>query len=309
MKEIKQLSLEEKKKFKAAIERGYFDDYDADPRAWRHTFTGAYIWQNPGRIKTIARFEELLGHVPTWADITDLTLEDFVLEMKESMAANTCKVVFAEIKSVINRHIYEVEIPSRRYSQILTVRAEPSQAVYLNEEEVERIHQYPPMSDIEQYVKKIFLIEAYTGARNCDSVRLTIENCDQQTNLLTYVSQKTKTQITVPVHRNLIQYLRDPLKLDICLDTFNTTLRRICRHCLICDKMTIFRRGEETTAEKWRFISSHTGRRSFATNLYRRKADPALIANYMGHSSPDITMKRYIIGYIEASNEVMNFFK
>ena len=308
MKEIKQLSLEEKKKFKAAIERGYFDDYDADPRAWRHTFTGAYIWQNPGRIKTIDRFVQLLGHVPAWEDITDLNLEEFALEMRESMAANTCKVVFAEIKSVINRHIYEVEIPSRRYSQILVCRAEPSQAVYLNEEEVERINHYSPQSEIEQYVKKIFLIEAYTGARNCDSERLTIENCDIETNLLTYVSQKTKTKITVPVHRNLMPYLRDKLQLDICLDTFNTALRRICQRCGINERVTIFRRGQETTAEKWNFISSHTGRRSFATNLYRRKADPALIANYMGHSSPDITMKRYIIGYIEATREVLNFF-
>jgi len=29
----------------------------------------------------------------------------------------------------------------------------------------------------------------------------------------------------------------------------------------------------------------------------------------MGHSSPEITMRRYIIGYIEADKNVMEFFK
>ena len=308
MKEIKSLSFEEQKKYHVAIQRGYFDGYEDNPREWRHTFVGAYIWQNPTRTKNIDRFKEMLGHVPTWEDITDINLEEFALELRKEMTANTCKTVFAEIKAVINRHKFEIAIPSKRYAYILSERAEPSDAVYLTEEEVERIHRYAPQSQNEQFVKKMFLIECYTGARTCDSQRLTIENCDMKTNTLTYTSRKTKTRICVPVHRNLMIYLRDKSVGPMHIDLFNRTLRSICHKVHINGRRTLYRRGGEVTAEKWQLISSHTGRRSFATNLYHRHADPALIAKYMGHSSPDITVKRYIISDGSAPEEVLRFF-
>ena len=305
---VNSLSFLEQQKYKVAIQHGYFADYDKDQRAWKHSFVGAFIWKNPIRVKTIDIFTEVLGHIPTWEDLTDMNLEDFAEAMTTHYAANSVKNRFAEVKAVINRHIFSVEIPSKRFSQILTARSEPSQAIYLNEEEIERINRYVPATKEEEYVKKIFLIEAYTGARNCDAERLTPENCDMDTNLLTYISQKTKTQITLPVHRNLMRYLANPIDMEMCSFTFNKVLRQICQNCKIAERMTVFRRGKEMTAEKWEFVSSHAGRRSFATNLFLRKADPSLIAKYMGHSSPDITMKRYIIGYIQASTEVMKFF-
>ena len=157
-------------------------------------------------------------------------------------------------------------------------------------------------------MKRIFLIEAYTGARNCDSVRLSADNCDMQTNMLTYVSQKTKTQISVLLHKNLTPYLNNATKKKITLSTFNATLRRICRHCHIDDSTELFRRGKYESGLKWQFVSSHTGRRSFATNLFMHSAHPSTIAHMMGHSSPEITMRRYIIGHFEADKDVMTFF-
>lgn len=308
MKQVKSLSFEEQKKYSTAIKKGYFDDFDANPRAWRHTFTGAYLWQNPTRTKNIDRFAEMLGHTPTWEDITDINLEEYAIELRRAKTANSCRTTFAEIKAVINRHKFEIEIPSKRFMYILSERAEPSDAIYLTEKEVEQINDYKPRSPNEQYVKKMFMIECYTGARTCDSQRFTIENCDMNSNTLTYTSKKTKTRICVPVHRNLMQYLRDPAQGPMHIDLFNRTLRSICRKAGIHGRRTLYRRGGEVTAEKWELISSHTGRRSFATNLYNRHANPALIAKYMGHSSPDITVKRYIISDGTAPEEVLRFF-
>ena len=104
-------------------------------------------------------------------------------------------------------------------------------------------------------------------------------------------------------------YLADPIDMTIALSTFNDTLRNICRNCGINEVITLFRKGEWATKEKWEFVSSHTGRRCFATNLFIRGADPSLIAKYMGHSSPEITIKRYIVGYRQADEKVMQFFK
>lgn len=310
MIEIKSLSFIENKKYANAINHGYFDDYDNDPRAWKHTFVGAFIWRNPRRVAAMERFREVLGHIPTWEDITDINLEDFADEIKRRYAANTAHTTFAEVKAIIHRYEYEVTIPSKRYTQILSVRTEPSQNVYLTEEEIERIHYWHPITRVEKWVKRIFLIEAYTGARNCDSLRLSIENCDSRTDTLTYVSQKTKTKISVPVHENLMPYLRARIdEQPPVASSFNETLRRICQECGINEQVTVYRFGKQTTAEKWRLVSSHTGRRSFATNLYLRGVHPSTIAHFMGHSSPDITLKRYILAHVEADENAMKFFK
>lgn len=310
MKTIKSLSFIENKKYANAIKHGYFDDYDNDPRAWKHTFAGAFLWKNPNRVAYMEHFRNLVGHIPTWDDVTDINLEDYAEIIRNHYASNSARTNFAEIKSVINRHIFEVNIPSKRFAQILSARIEPAQAVYLTEDEIERIHNWHAITDVEKCVKRTFLIEAYTGARNCDSERLSVDNCDINTDALTYVSKKTRTQVTVPVHENLMMYLRQRIdRHQPAASTFNDTLRRICKECNINERVTVFRQGKEETGEKWQFVTSHTGRRSFATNLYLRGVHPSTIAHFMGHSSPDITMKRYIVTHFEADDKAMKFFK
>lgn len=311
MNDITSLSFEQQKKYRAAISRGYFDDYERNPRKWKHSFVGAYLWKNPGRTKVIDRFAQMLGHIPTWEDITDINLEDFVEMMRSKMSPNSIRTIFAEMKAVINRHKYEMNVPSKRFSEILSQREERSGAVWLTEEEIMRIHKYEPCSKAEADAKRMFLIEAWTGARSCDVVRLSADECDWNTDTLTYMSQKTRTLITVPVHEHLMQYLREnETATPLCLDTYNEKLRVICEKVGITQNVTIYRRGAEQTLPKYCFVSSHTGRRSFATNLYvKYHADVSQIAKWMGHSSPEITMQRYILGYIKANDDTLQFFR
>ncbi len=240
MKYINSLSPNDNRKFKQAIKLGYFDDYEKDPREWKHTFAGAFIWKNPTRTRVLEVFRELLGHVPTWDDLTDMNLEDFAEAIQNGRSANTVKNRFAIVKAVINRHIFEVKIPSRRFNQILSQREEPSQSVFITADEIERIYNYQPRSAVEESVRKYFLIEAFTGARNCDSVRFKPSNCDIDTNTLTYISKKTKTQITLPVHSKLMTLLFTRTHETPTLLTFNLTLRKICQRCGITEERTLF---------------------------------------------------------------------
>ncbi|WP_183308282.1 tyrosine-type recombinase/integrase [Dysgonomonas hofstadii] len=51
--------------------------------------------------------------------------------------------------------------------------------------------------------------------------------------------------------------------------------------------------GKPIKDEKYKFISSHTARRSFATNLYEATKDLVLVCRYMGHSNVKQT-QRYL---------------
>ena len=61
--------------------------------------------------------------------------------------------------------------------------------------------------------------------------------------------------------------------------------------------------------EKWEFVSSHTARRSFATNLYLRGADLYSISQMMGHASVEMTQNYLCCGLREQSAQVMEYFK
>ena len=308
MIEIKGLTLEQNKKYQASISQGYFEGYEENPREWRHTFVGAFVWKYPLRTSVLNYFRDMLGHVPTWEDINDLNLMDLREELSKHYCNNTLHNRFAELKAIIGEYSGVINIPSTRPNKILKAKEESPQNIYLSEAEVERIHNYVPLTYTEQYVKKRFMIEALTGARNIDSKRMNRSNVHFDTDCVRYVSQKVKNEIVLPVHRYLMTYLADEREEQMALSTFNRTLRYICKQCGINEKVTLFREGEWHTKEKWEFVSSHTGRRCFATNLFVRGADPSLIARYMGHSSPEITIKRYIVGYRQADQKVLRFF-
>ena len=74
----------------------------------------------------------------------------------------------------------------------------------------------------------------------------------------------------------------------------------------------MFHAGKEETGKKYRFISSHTGRRSFATNLSKKGVPLEQIAVMMGHTSngkPNIQMTmRYIVGKTEIDSNTLKLF-
>ncbi|UVV52623.1 hypothetical protein NXY15_24270 [Bacteroides thetaiotaomicron] len=59
-------------------------------------------------------------------------------------------------------------------------------------------------------------------------------------------------------------------KEEVSDPTFNNNIRNICRKAGITEAVKVFKAGKEVEGEKWEFVSSHTARRSFATNLYLR---------------------------------------
>lgn len=309
--EIKSFNFEQRKKFRNAIEEGYFDDYDANPREWKHTFVGSFLWKYPTRTATLNRIREIVGHVPMWEDITDDNLRDFVDEcQEEGMAMSSVRTVCAELKAVLNAN--KRKFPSEDFMRILSVKGETSQAVYLTRDEMMRIMNYKPIGLLDQFVKRNFVVEFLTGARRCDAERLTINNCDIDTGTLSYVPQKTPGIIvTVPVDErlHLRDYLADKYYRDCGNDVFNETLRKICKACNIDTICTIMRRGQSVTAPKWELVSSHTARRSFATNLYLAGISLEDIAILMGHGKNIETTKRYICAERQMSSNVMAYFQ
>lgn len=308
------LTPQQQEKYANAIRQGYFATYDG--LRWRHTFYGAYIWKHPGRVKTLNLFRDLLGRAPEWEDLTDDNLRDFREAVTEAYAPNSARTIFAELNAVIRENAATKHIPSVQYGEVLHARRVPTQAVALTDGEVRRIHLYHPRTLTLRHAKRIFMLELLCGARLSDCIRLSADNIAPDGRTITYVSQKSHTVVTVPVHPWLREYLtpfspREPKTASTA--TYNAAVRDICRACGIDTPVKVFTAGREKRGHKWEFVTTHTGRRSFATNLALKGVPLEQIALLMGHMNgnvPNIAMtQRYIVGRIGLSPEAFAAFR
>lgn len=310
------LTYTQKEKYKTAIKQGWFADYHGIE--WRHsTFYGAYIWKYPKYIKVVRMFEKLLGHKPQWEDLTDDNLRDLFEEITNNYAPNSARTLCATIKAVIRENNSTREIPSQSFHKVLKAKQVPVQAIYLTDEEIDRIIKYNPRGRIKRYVQRMFIMECLCGARRSDCERMTTENIDETGKFLVYVTQKTKTEVKVPLHKKLRPFLvcgtgDEPLPESVGDKVFNENLRDICKDCGIDNPVKVFTAGKEKSGKKFRFVSSHTGRRSFATNLSKKGVSLEQIAVMMGHTShgkPNIQMtQRYIVAKTVIDSETMKLF-
>ena len=87
----------------------------------------------------------------------------------------------------------------------------------------------------------------------------------------------------------------------------------MCKACGIDTAAKVFLAGRDRRGHKYEFVSTHTGRRSFATNLALKGVAIEQIAMMMGHMSgnvPNIAMtQRYIMGRLSLSPEAFAAFR
>jgi integrase len=128
--------------------------------------------------------------------------------------------------------------------------------------------------------------------------------------MLTYRAEKTGKPVTVPIHKWLETYLvnADADEPVTRMATFNDLLRSLCCRAGVSEKTTLTRRGMEQQGPKWKFVSSHTGRRTFATLLFLHGSSVTTIANLMGHSNPQVTWRNYICAEQTLDEHTLQFF-
>lgn len=300
---------------KFASKRGYFIEGD-DIGEWKNTFVGRFFTRWPNNGKTIDVFASVLGHIPTWADINDRNLRDLRDALSEGRCPSSVKTLCAQVRAVISANAYEVHkdkdpMEICDISNSLKVKKNTSDAVYLTQDELERLHRVKTISPAERYVKRVFMVEALTGARHIDAERISLKHVNKRNDTLTYRAEKTGKPVTVPFHRWLGEYLihHDQDQPVTRMATFNDLLRSLCCRAHINDVTTLTRRGQEQQGAKWQFVSSHTGRRTFATLLFLHGSDVPTIARLMGHSDPQVTWRNYICAERQFDEHTLEFFK
>lgn len=266
------------------------------------TFEMAFLEKYPKQEFVLKRMDEYDLH-PNWDKFTKSYLSGLARHFRENMSDSSARTALSYIKAVLNEYRDEIALPTYNFKEALTVRNVKSMNTWLTEEELESLD-YTSYS--ERKILFDFLIGAYTGARYSDFSKFSSTNIVD--GVIMYTSEKTGILATVPIKpavRNMLAYPRS----SVTHQQFNKVIKMICKRSGITNKIKLFQAGKEVTGEKWEFISSHTARRSFATNLYLRGVDIFSISKMMGHSSVEMTKGYIVCGIRELPDEAMEFFK
>ncbi len=183
--------------------------------------------------------------------------------------------------------------PTLLLEVVLRVRREKSDNIFLDENDlaVMATNHYEGITDV---VRSLFLISAYTGMRWGDLERLTQNQFEKQfQKYIEQVQGKTNGIVTLPIHPNIKKIYEKygkTLPKCPCNQVFNKQLKIIAKTIPSLSQpftKRTTRSNEKKTdrKERWNFVSAHTARRSFCSNLYLQGIDTEVIMSLSGHST------------------------
>lgn len=266
-----------------------------------HLITHATYKRYQVFLRLLERFEGYRGKRYSIEHINAEFVKDFLSFGKaEQYNQSTVTRTLHFVRTILNylekrgvrTFIYELEIP----------KSKPKQNGFatLNDAELEQIGQTEVQQNLHD-AKDWLLISCYTGQRISDFMHFST------TQLLTvgqklcigFVQQKTQKYVLLPLHPVVVAILNKrngqfPKRLSAT--AYNRQIKEVARLAGIRQKVTTGKRrgfrAKEETVPKWQAVTSHTGRRSFASNFYGR-IPTALLMEATGHSTEQM-FRRYI---------------
>ena len=254
----------------------------------------------------------------TYADKLDIAFEqigytfytEFVQWMrdKKDYAINTQGNQIKHLKSVMNE-AYKRKLHSNRDYDDFTKFTEEVDNVYLSLEEYDKIYNLP-LTGIKAKARDLFILGCYTALRYSDYSRITPD--DIRNDLLYIRQKKTDNTVILPVHRRVREVIeRYNGAPQLSQVKFNLKIKEVCREAGITEKIGIREKGKYLYVEKCDLVSSHTARRSAATNMALMGTPLREIMLITGHKT-EKQLLRYIIVTQEQNAKLMRnnpFFK
>lgn len=171
--------------------------------------------------------------------------------------------------------------------------------VYLSESEIEKIYNATMPSGHLNNAKEWLIIGVRTGLRVSDLLRLNTSFIKE--GFIQLETKKTQFPVIIPIHpqvQNILDINEGNFPSKISDQRFNEYIKKVCQEAKLTQKVSgskMIKIGKDDKKKniyrkrsgmypKFELVSSHTCRRSFATNLYG-KFDTLAIMRITGHRS------------------------
>lgn len=240
-------------------------------------------------------FREYAGSFKTFEQIDYKFISNFIEWLTaKGYSTNYIGGHLKNLKAVMNKALKEGLHNNKDY-QHFEKMSERVLSIYLNTDDIEKLVNVR-LLEFDRPVRDMFMIGYYTAMRFSDYSRLSLTDIrDGMINK--FKTLKTGAEVTIPAHPRLIEILEryNGSAPKVNHITFNKKIKDICKLAGINDivKRTITRGGVKETTEykKWELVSSHTARRSGATNMYKCGIPLHDIMMITGHTTEKMLLK------------------
>jgi integrase len=268
----------------------------------------------------LIKYETFINKKILIKNINDSFKNKFVNYQKERMySQNTIQREFVTIKTFC-KHARYLGLETHHQLDGLTIDKQKVEKIYLTFEDLTKIENISKekLTDSLDNVKDWLIISCYTGQRISDFMRFTDKQIriENGKHLIEFTQKKTGKNMTVPLHPKVLEILNKrggKFPYSISDQKYNDFIKDVCELAEINEptkgsKLVETKKGSKIfrkqsgTYKKWKLVTSHIGRRSFATNFYGKipttyliyitgHSTEAMFLNYIGKSNKDLALE------------------
>ncbi|MFY0643175.1 MAG: phage integrase SAM-like domain-containing protein [Bacteroidia bacterium] len=271
-----------------------------------------------GKLKS---FEEVYNTKLDYADINIDFYNTFLNYLQDqNYSANYVGTIIKNVKVFMNEafdrgYHTNLEYKNRKFK----VLDETTDAVYLNQTELKTIYSLDlSKSPRLEKARDLFIIGCFTGLRFSDLQNLEDKNFIKDNRLIRIKTEKTGEIVNIPVHpfvKSLFDKYEGILPTKISNQKLNDHIKEFVELAGINEKtISSMTKGGVKVQEsfsKFELVTTHTARRSFATNAYLNEIPTISIMKITGHKTEKAFLKYIRISNEENAERLLNheFFK
>ena len=286
-------------------------------------FINSFIQESNRKPETKRAYTNTLRRLKEYAKHSkqELTFEQVDLSLMNDLIKYFEKVKGYSLNS-INLHVKNLKVfmkeakerglhnVTTHESRRFTVSTESTPKIYLTEQELDQLRR-ADLSDKKhlERVRDLFLIQMNTGVRVSDLSKIDSKNLKREGEGYFFQIRQKKTSdfLWIPVLDSEVLEILN--KYEGCspgfsqkgnfitLSKYNEYLKEVGKRAEILETFTTYRtkggKQEEVVRYKFELISSHTARRSFATNAYKDGYPSESIMAITGHKT-ESSFHKYI---------------
>lgn len=255
-----------------------------------------------GYLRSYAAKRRGRGTVP-FSDLDVACVEGFAeyLTQARGLAVNTVGKYLRALRTFLNAADEQGKLQAgpKRLKKV-TIPEERTEHVFLDEADLKALQNLDLSAELRlDRTRDVFLVGAWTGLRFGDWAALSVAHIDSER--IRIRTTKTGQAVVIPMHpvvNAIIRKYHGQFPRPFSNRKLNSYIKEVVRrvpHLSATCVTTITRGGQKvsTVTPKWKLVSSHTARRSFASNLYKGGIPARTIMMITGHRS-ERAFLRYI---------------
>jgi integrase len=276
---------------------------------------------------SLKNYHAVLKHIKDYAtysksklDFESITLDFFYsyvtyLKKVKKLAANTIAKDISILK------VFMGEAMDLGYTDNMQFRhkkffyqEEETEHVYLTEPELQKIYNVQIYNKKLDQVRDLFIFGAWVGLRFSDFSNIKPENIVKIDDdyFIKIITQKTKDLVIIPCNPVIIEIFEkykqnsNMLPRTISNQKFNEYIKEVCE---LAELNEVGRLSSKPKYKLWQLVSSHTARRSFATNFYLQGFPTIDLMRITGHKTERSFLKYIRVSKLDTAKRLSEHIK